>query len=102
MANDEGDRHVLAAAKAVGAEIVVTFNLAHFAEEHTSPHGIEAIHPDEFLQSQLSLDSQVVLNVLRKQAAAFDSPPWTLRMLLDALRESVPIFIGRVEQLIAA
>jgi predicted nucleic acid-binding protein len=101
MTNDEGDRHVLAAAKAVGAELIVTFNLKHFPDEHTNQHGIEAIHPDDFLQLQLSLDSQVVINVLRKQAAAFENPPWTLETLLGALQESAPTFIRHVEGLLA-
>jgi hypothetical protein len=101
MTNVDEDRHVLAAAKAVGAEQIVTFNLKHFPDEDTGPLGIEAIHPDEFLLNQLSLDSQVVINVLRKQAAAFQNPPWTLQMLLDALRMTVPTFVGRVEGLLA-
>jgi predicted nucleic acid-binding protein len=100
MTNDEDDRHVLAAAKAIGAEQIVTFNLGDFGDEHTAPLGIEAIHPDEFLLNQVSLDGQVVLNVLRRQAAAFDNPPWTLEELLDALRETVPQFVAAVEALL--
>lgn len=100
MTNDEGDRHVLAAAQAIGAEQIVTFNLRHFGEEHTGPLGIEAIHPDEFLLNQLSLDGPVVVNVLHKQAAAFVNPPWTFEELLNALRDSVPKFVGGVEALL--
>lgn len=100
MTNHEGDRHVLAAAQAIGAEQIVTFNLKHFAEEHTAPLGIEAIHPDQFLVNQLSLDGPVVVNVLRKQAGAFVNPPWTLDELLDALRDMVPQFVSAVEALL--
>jgi hypothetical protein len=100
MTNDEGDRHVLATATAIGAEQIVTFNLRHFDDEHTAPLGIEAIHPDDFLLNQLSLDSQVVVNVLRKQAAAFHNPPWTVEELLNALRASAPKFVAEVELLL--
>jgi predicted nucleic acid-binding protein len=102
MTNDEGDRHVLAAAKIIGAEQIVTFNLKHFAEEDTAPLGIGAIHPDEFLLEQLSLDEEVVIAVLRKQAAAFKNPPWDLQELLNALRASAPNFVGEVEKLLAS
>jgi predicted nucleic acid-binding protein len=102
MRNHEGDRHVLAAAAAIRAEQIVTFNLKHFAEEHTAPLGIEAIHPDEFLLNQLSLDSGLVVAILRRQAAAFMNPPWCIEDLLNALRESAPQFVAEVERLIAA
>jgi predicted nucleic acid-binding protein len=101
MTNDDGDRHVLAAAKAIGAEQIVTFNLKHFAEEHTGPLGIEAIHPDDFLLNQLSLSPEVVTAVLHKQAAAFDNPPWTFDELLGALGASAPKFAEEVERLLA-
>jgi predicted nucleic acid-binding protein len=96
MPNDEKDRHVLAAAAAINAEQIVTFNLKHFREEDTSPLGIEAIHPDEFLLNQLSLDSEIVVNVLRRQAAAFQNPPWELEELLEALGASCPQFVEAV------
>jgi predicted nucleic acid-binding protein len=49
MGNHEKDRHVLAAAKAIGAERIVTKNLKDFPPEACDSLGIEAIHPDEFL-----------------------------------------------------
>lgn len=41
MRNDLGDRHVVAAALAARAEVVVTNNLKHFRKEHL-PKGMEA------------------------------------------------------------
>jgi hypothetical protein len=52
--------------------------------------------------NQLSLDAEVVSNVLRKQAAAFKNPPWTLEDLLDALRKTVPRFVDQVGRLVVA
>lgn len=58
MANDEKDRHVLAAAVASGSEVVVTFNLVDFPEEALAPLGIEAVHPDDLLRTLLASMSQ--------------------------------------------
>jgi hypothetical protein len=46
---DPDDRHVLAAAITAGASIIVTMNLRHFPAARLACHGIEALHPDEFV-----------------------------------------------------
>jgi len=52
---DPGDRHVLAAAIAAKAEVIVTLNVRHFPAEVLAPLGIEAVTPDQFLCSLLDL-----------------------------------------------
>lgn len=52
---DPDDRHVLAAAIKAGANAIVTFNLKDFPGDASSKYGIEAIHPDEFVYSQIGL-----------------------------------------------
>jgi len=42
---DENDEHVVAAARCVGAELIVTQNLDDFPEARLAPLGIEALHP---------------------------------------------------------
>ena len=49
MKNNEKDRHVVAAAVKAGCEVIVTYNLKHFGQEHLKPLGITARHPDNFL-----------------------------------------------------
>jgi predicted nucleic acid-binding protein len=48
---DPDDRHVLAAAIAAEANVIVTFNLKDFPREALAPHDIEAPHPDAFIKS---------------------------------------------------
>jgi hypothetical protein len=46
---DPDDRHVLAAALAAGTRTIVTMNLRDFPTSALAPHGIVAVHPDNFL-----------------------------------------------------
>ena len=53
---DPGDRHVLAAAIACSADVIVTNNLKHFPESALGPFGIASQHPDDFIISQVGLN----------------------------------------------
>ena len=57
---DPEDRHVLAAAIKSGADMIVTYNLKDFPEEYLAPYGIEAVHPDHFVNDQLELAPNIV------------------------------------------
>lgn len=46
---DPNDRHVLAAAIAAGATAILTMNLRDFPRSTLAPHGVVAVHPDDFL-----------------------------------------------------
>ncbi len=46
---DADDRHVLAAAIACTAQVIVTANLRHLPDEVLAPFDIEAQSPDEFV-----------------------------------------------------
>jgi hypothetical protein len=52
---DPNDRHILAAAIRCGAQIIVTLNLKDFPADVLDPYGVEAMHPDEFLEYQFGL-----------------------------------------------
>ncbi|SPF52473.1 conserved hypothetical protein [Candidatus Sulfopaludibacter sp. SbA4] len=93
MANEQKDRHVLAAAVSGGASMIVTFNLRHFRKEHLEPWGVVALHPESFLIGLLGQDPAIVMAKLRQQAADRSR---SLADLLQILHQTVPGFIERV------
>lgn len=83
---DPADRHVLAAAIHGGAEVIVTANLEDFPREVLARFGIEAKHPDIFVEELVEHAPARVLDVVVRQAADLVSPPRTTRELLETLR----------------
>jgi predicted nucleic acid-binding protein len=100
MTNDPADRHVLAAAVTGGAGVIVTHNVRHFAEVALAPWAIEVQQPDEFLGDLLDLDPQLVVEVLRVQAAERERPPTSLEEMLGFLAKQVPAFVAEVRRLL--
>jgi hypothetical protein len=82
---DPDDRHVLAAAIAARAPLIVTFDLSHFPEAALAPHGIRAQHPDEFACDLLEEDSQAFLTAVRAHRAALKLPPVSAESYLAML-----------------
>ncbi|MDQ3062390.1 MAG: PIN domain-containing protein [Acidobacteriota bacterium] len=72
---DAGDRHVLAAAIHAEAEFIVTFNLRDFPATVLAPAGVEAIHPDAFLELLLERDAEKVLLAAERQRQSLKNPP---------------------------
>jgi predicted nucleic acid-binding protein len=82
---DPDDAHVVAAAMACGAEVIVTFNLEHFPREILKALGIEAQHPDTFVMHLIDLDREAVEAVIEAMAANKTSPPMTYDDVLGTL-----------------
>lgn len=95
MRNAPGDRHVVAAALAARAEVIVTNNLKHFRQEDL-PTGMEAQSADTFLQNLFDLEPAVMIEVLRQQAADKRKPPATFEQHLGGLWRAVPHFVDDV------
>lgn len=89
MENDHDDRHVLAAAVKYGAQIIVTFNLRHFREEHLGIWGIEAQSPDSFLTHQYHLDPKATILKLCTRASRIG---WDIHRVIDKLAPHTPEF----------
>lgn len=85
MENDPGDRHVLAAAVAGGATMIVTENLRHFPPAACADHGVVVAHPDVFLSHLLSSDPWPTLHTVVAFAVSLRSPRFTTADVLGRL-----------------
>ena len=92
MPNDPKDRHVLAAAVACRAQVIVTLNLRHFPQEIVAPFQVEAQSPDDFLTHLFYLDPQRVIEVIERQSSDLHNPPMTVSEVLNALALHAPNF----------
>ncbi|MFI4939696.1 MAG: PIN domain-containing protein [Burkholderiales bacterium] len=79
---DQDDRHVLAAAVVGHADAIVTFNLTDFPETVTKMHGIDILHPDDFLVAQYDLDPIRMLKIVKKLRERLKNPPKTAEDLI--------------------
>lgn len=96
---DPNDRHVLAAAIVAHAQMIVTFNLRDFPVAALGAFGIEAIHPDRFIECQLDLKEAAVVQAVRAQRLALRNPPYTAGQLLDTLAaQGLPVSADRLRE----
>ncbi len=82
---DPDDRHVLAAAIKVGADLIVTANLSDFPKLALAPHGIEAQHPDDFVANLLEFAPNAVHEAAKKQRESLKNPPMSVNEYLESL-----------------
>lgn len=82
---DMDDRHVLAAAIAAGVPLIVTFNLSDFPVAALSPHGIRAVHPDEFACVLLDDAHDEFLAAVRSHRVSLKHPPKSAGEYLETL-----------------
>jgi predicted nucleic acid-binding protein len=98
---DEGDRHVIAAAIKLEADVIVTENLKDFPRKVLASYGIEAKSADEFIADAINLSPSLAINAMRR--LRLNRPEKTLEILLldmkkaglkqsaDQLRDSVKL-----------
>lgn len=88
---DPDDRHVLAAAIRCGADAIITVNLKDFPDSILRKHGIEAIHPDDFIVNNFDLHSAKVLEAVNAHRKSLKNPPVDVNTFLDTLlRQGLP------------
>jgi hypothetical protein len=100
LTNDEGDRHVLAAAIVARAQVIVTHNLQDFPPESCEPYGVEVLSPDAFLLDLLAESPDEMLALLQEQAVESRRPPMTVADVLHVLSRSAPLFAQGVDALL--
>lgn len=88
MPNDPKDRHVLAAAVATGATVVITTNVRDFAVESASGLRIAPQTPDDFLISLLNDTTVDAAVAALREHASFHG--WTVPELLKLLATETP------------
>lgn len=71
---DADDRHVLAAAIQVSADMIVTHNTKDFPSEYLDTFHIEVQHPDDFLLCQIDLNQNAVRHAVQLQLMAMKNP----------------------------
>lgn len=62
---DENDRHIMAAAIKVNANVIVTSNLKDFPSDYLREFGLTAKSPDDFLVDIIDLNNKVALEAFR-------------------------------------
>ncbi|MDP3614067.1 MAG: PIN domain-containing protein, partial [Rubrivivax sp.] len=82
---DPGDRHVLAAAIRCHASVIVTFNERDFPADVLGAFGLEAQHPDLFVENLFDLDPAAVVAAAQRQRQQLKNPPIDVDRYLDIL-----------------
>jgi predicted nucleic acid-binding protein len=85
---DPDDRHVLAAAIKVNAQVIVTRNLRHFPEDRLAPWGVRAKSPDAFVRDQIGIDRQAVWACIQQIVDSRTQRPVTVDDVLGELAGS--------------
>ena len=85
---DADDRHVLAAAIASSATVVVTFNLRDYPATTLAAYGVEAVHPDIFLCSLFDHSPDTFRGAIGQILDRLKNPPRTWAEHVAVLRDS--------------
>lgn len=92
----EHDRHVVAAALAGRADVIVTANIRHFSGPDLAELGILVESPDGFLVDQWYLRAPAVADALVEMALQTKRPSLSPDGVLALLERSVPSFVAIV------
>lgn len=96
---DPNDRHVLAAAIRVGADVIVTANLADFPADVLARYGIEAQHPDDFVRHLIDLAPGPACAAVKRHRDSLKNPPKSVEEYLETLsRQSLAESVAALRQ----
>lgn len=82
---DPNDRHVLAAAIAGQASVIVTWNLKDFPEPALQPHGIACVSPDDFLAGLHTAFPTALIGSVRRARQNLRKTAPSVEAFLDVL-----------------
>lgn len=95
---DKNDRHVLAAAIAARASVILTWNVKHFPATQLVPHGIVAHDPDNFLTALAVNDIETMAAVVegaRQNLRVTEPSPEAFMAALK--RQGLKAFVARLK-----
>lgn len=96
---DKNDRHVLAAAICASASVILTFNLKDFPVDYLNRYGIEARHPDDFINRLIDIDPDSVCHAIKTCRQRLKSPSFDIdRYLCNLERQSIPATILKLQE----
>jgi predicted nucleic acid-binding protein len=82
---DPDDRHVLAAAIKVNAQLIVTWNRKDFPHDKLAAWGVRAKSPDDFVRDAMGIDSQAVWACVQQIVDSRTKRPVTIEDVLGEL-----------------
>jgi predicted nucleic acid-binding protein len=82
---DNNDRHVLAAAISVRADLIVTFNLKDFPIDYLKSFRIKAQSPDDFIMGLINRDKPGVELAFNNQVRSLKNPAQSKEQVLNSL-----------------
>jgi hypothetical protein len=85
---DPNGHHVLAAAFACIADVIVTYNTADFPSGTLARYGVAAETPDVFVGRLFAAEPAVIVSAAAEHRAALGRPPLSTAEYLDALRRN--------------
>jgi len=96
---DESDAHVISAAYAAGADVIVTFNLRHFPSHVLKPLGIKALSPDRWLLAQAEQHPDRLRTLVERCRQRLRYPPLSRNTHNKALRRAgLPLLVDYLER----
>jgi hypothetical protein len=99
---DPGDRHVVAAAVAADASVIVTWNVRDFPVAELRKHGLKRETPDAFLAGLYELIPDVMIEVAARARRNLRTSRVSAREYMDALRRQRLIrFASKIERHLA-
>jgi predicted nucleic acid-binding protein len=94
---DPEDRHVVAAAIVGRADVIVTYNLKYFPDAVLGQFGIEAQHPDVFLNHQRTLNETLFITCVKSVKSRLSAPKYSAQGYIDHLRDTCQLQVVAAE-----
>lgn len=85
---DKDDRHVLAAAIKVNANIIVTNNLKDFPDDYLDSFGLKAVCADDFLTDIIDLNPKIALQAFKDLVLNRKNPAMDEFQVLESFRKN--------------